>query len=303
VPVGEEEITALHLLGLTNNESKVYLTLIRSPGLTAGELSFTAQIPRVKAYGIIRELIRKGLIRVLHGSPDAYAPVSPHAKLKDHAERLNNQAASSLQIINSLEEEFSQRLNGQIKSELPRDANELWYIDGRKHIYNRVNQILGEATESISYCTSAAGLVRAYKATSDLLEKASNRGAVVRILTQVNDENRTVVEQFADVVELRPLSRRLGEFVSVDGRELIMMEISPDDYEVDDGVDRAVWTTNTLLIHQHERLFEEIFRTKPLGISVKPYISRLHRPRSTESIDSLSVGGLQHRPEKNDDHA
>jgi sugar-specific transcriptional regulator TrmB len=291
MPIEQNEITALHLLGLTYNESKVYLTLIRSPGLTAGELSFTAQIPRVKAYGVIRELIRKGLVRVLHGNPDAFAPVSPHAKLKEYAQSLNTQAANSLQIVDSLEEELSQRLKDPLKSELPKDANELWYIDGRKHIYNRVNQIIAKATESILYCTSAAGLVRAYKATSDLLEKASERGAVVRILTEVNRENRTVADQFAEVVELRPLNHRVGEFVSVDGRELIVMEISPDDYEVDDGVDRAVWTTNTLLIHQHERLFEEAFRTKTSGASVKPYVTRLNRSHTPEPIDSPSLDG------------
>lgn len=245
------------------------------------------KFPGVKAYGVIRELIHKGLIRILHGQPDAYTPVSPQSKLKGHAESLTRQAINSLEIVKSLEEQYSQRRNGQVKSELPRDANELWYIDGRRNIYKRVNQMLREASESVSYCTSAAGLVRAYKVTADLLERARERGAVVRILTEINQENRSVADQFAEVIEIKPIRWRVGEFVSVDRRELILMEISPDDFEVDDGVDKAVLTTNPLLIHQHEKLFEEIFVTRKVGGAAKPYVSSL--PRSFNTIDSPSV--------------
>ena len=67
--VDERELSALRHLGLTEYESRIYLILVKSGPIKAGEISFFGQVPRTKTYGAIRELERKGLLRVIPGKP------------------------------------------------------------------------------------------------------------------------------------------------------------------------------------------------------------------------------------------
>ena len=80
-------------------------------------------------------------------------------------------------MFRSLLEEYALKANGS-GLEMPAEANELWHIDGRKHIYGRVGQMLRRAAKSISYYATPAGLVKAYKAHADYLEKVGKRGVV-----------------------------------------------------------------------------------------------------------------------------
>jgi hypothetical protein len=52
-------------------------------------------------------------------------------------------------------------------------------------------------------------------------------------------------------------------FVSVDARELVVIESRPEDLRTDRGTDLAIWTTNKLLIELHEQFFERIWNTSP----------------------------------------
>jgi hypothetical protein len=44
--------------------------------------------------------------------------------------------------------------------------------------------------------------------------------------------------------------------------ELIVMRIILDDYNMESGMDTAIWTTSSILVQQHERLFEQNSRTQ-----------------------------------------
>jgi hypothetical protein len=124
---------------------------------------------------------------------------------------------------------------------------------------------MNDAKKSINYCTSAAGLVRAYKAHSESLESAKIRGARVRFLTQISTENSGVARQLGEVVDLKRLEKPFAtNFVSVDSEELIVLESKPDDLRTDRGSDLAIWTTNKLLIELHEQMFERIWNTLPV---------------------------------------
>jgi sugar-specific transcriptional regulator TrmB len=75
--VEDKDVVALCRLGLTEYESRIYLALIKLGPRKASELSFFGHVPRTKAYGAIRELERKGLLRVIPGKPELDTPSSP----------------------------------------------------------------------------------------------------------------------------------------------------------------------------------------------------------------------------------
>ncbi len=260
--VEEREINALRRLGLTEYESRIYLVLIKMGPIKASELSFFGQIPRTKTYGAIKELERKGLLRIVPGKPEAYAPSSPSEVLMPLVTKLNRDLSDAEGVVQGLAVAYeSSRF---IKRQGPREAEEFWELDGRPGIINKLNQIFSDASKTINYCTTASGLIRAYKAHCEILEKVSKKGTGVRILSPLNSENSGVARELSEVLEFKILDKPFGEnFVTIDSHEMVVVESKPEDLRTDQGADKAIWTTNRLLVELHDQLFERVWSALP----------------------------------------
>lgn len=250
----EREVTALRRLGLTEYESRIYLALIKLGPKKASEVSFFGQVPRTKAYGAIRELQRKGLLNIIPGNPELYAPSPPAEVLMPLMAKLNRDVKNSEDVVQGLA--LTYESSRFLKREAPKEVSEFWQMEGRQNVLNKLTQVFSDARKSVNYSTSASGLIRAYKVHSDVLEKAKRQGATVRVLAPISPDNSAVAEQFCEIIELREIDKPLGaNFVSVDARELIVTESKPDDLRTDRGSDLAIWTSNRLLVQLHEQLF------------------------------------------------
>jgi sugar-specific transcriptional regulator TrmB len=262
--VEDKEVAALRRLGLTEYEARIYLALIRMGPKKASEVSYFGQVPRTKTYGAIRELERKGLLRIIPGKPELYAPAAPSEHLLPVVTKLNREAKESEEVVQSLAVLFeSSKYTKQYA--IPEDVKEFWRIDGRKDILRKLTEILGDATKSINYATSVWGLVRAYKVHSEALEEAKNRGVVVRLLSSISSENSGVAKEFSEIIEIRQVDKPFDvSFVSVDARQLVVVECRPEDLKTDRGFDRAMWTTNKMIAGVHDKLFERMWPTLPV---------------------------------------
>jgi len=230
--------------------------------IKASELSFRAQIPRTKTYGAVNELERKGLLRIIPGKPEVYSPASPGEVLMPIVKKLNRDLTEAEAVVEDLMLTFES--NRFVKQDGPKEADGFWAIQGRPGVINKLNQIFIDSSKSVNYCTSAAGLVRAYKAHCDVLEKASNRGVAVRILSPVNSENAAVAREIAEVLEFKSLDKPFGQnFVTVDSEQLIVMETLPEDLRTDQGADKGIWTTNRLVVELHVELFDRLWNVTP----------------------------------------
>ena len=61
--LSESDIQALTNIGLTKLEAKVYLTLVRSGGLTAKSISNVSGIARQDIYRLTNDLMKKALVK------------------------------------------------------------------------------------------------------------------------------------------------------------------------------------------------------------------------------------------------
>jgi sugar-specific transcriptional regulator TrmB len=260
--VDEKEVAALQRLGLTEYESKIYLVLIKMGPIKASEISFFGQVPRTKTYGAINELERKGLLRIIPGKPETYCAASPNEVLMPMMTKLDRELRDSEMVVQQLNVSFES--SKYVKRDVPKEASEFWQIDGRQNLFNKLNQILNDSTRSVYYATTAAGLIRLYKMQSELLEKAKRNGAAVRILAPMTSGNSGVAEQLSEIVEVKQLEQPFpANFVSVDCRELVVIESRPDDLHTDRGSDLAIWTTNKLLVELHDQLFDRVWNSIP----------------------------------------
>ena len=258
--VEEREISALRRLGLTEYESRIYSVLIKMGPTKASELSFFGQIPRTKTYGAIKELERKGLLSTVPGKPEVYSPSSPTETLTPIVAKLGRELTDAENVVEDLA--LSYESQKYTKRQDPKEADEFWQLDGRPGIINKLNQVFSDASEAINYATTAFGLIRAYKAHCEILEKVNKRGTAVRIIAPVTSDNSPVARELSQVLDFRILDKPFAEnFVTVDSRELVVVESKPEDIITDSGVDKAIWTTNRLLVELHDQLFERVWNT------------------------------------------
>jgi sugar-specific transcriptional regulator TrmB len=259
--VEEREIVALRRLGLTEYESRLYLSLVKHGPTQASQLSFFGQVPRTKAYGAIKELHRKGLLRIIPGKPELYEASSPNEVLFPLISKINKEMKDSEEVVQALAVTFE--ATKYTKREAPKQSEEFWKMEGRQAIYNKLNQAMLDASKSINYSTSEIGLIRAYKVHAEALERAQKRGATVRLLAPITPTNTTIAAEFSEIVDLKPTVRPLAHFVAIDSKQLVVLDCMPDDANTRAGHDSAIWTTSTLLVDLFERLFNEIWRSTP----------------------------------------
>lgn len=67
--------------GLTNNETKVYETLILHGVLSSTECSSKSGVPYGRVYSVLGGLIEKGLVKIIPGKTKKFAPTSPDSLL------------------------------------------------------------------------------------------------------------------------------------------------------------------------------------------------------------------------------
>ena len=258
----EKQITAIQRLGLTEYESRAYLGLVKLGPSKAGELSFFAQIPRTKTYGALKELTHKGLVRIIPGKPELYLAVSPNEALLPALSALHDRLKDSEEIV--LELNLVHEASRFVKRDVPKESAEFWEINGRQALFSKVNQILLDAKKSVCYATTASGLIRAYKAQAEILEKASRRGVSVRLLAPTSSDNVLVAEQLAEISYVKRLDQSFtSNFVSVDSEQLVVVDSKPDDLSLDSGTDLGIWTTNKLLVGLHEQFFDRLWNSLP----------------------------------------
>jgi len=95
------EIDQLVDIGLTKNQSVVYLELVRNPGQNPGKLSKRLSLDRSFVYGIINNLIERGLVSsVIKENKQIFYPSDPENLLKD----LDEKRSKIISVIKNINE-------------------------------------------------------------------------------------------------------------------------------------------------------------------------------------------------------
>ncbi len=255
----EFSVQSLMKLGLTEYESRIYVVLTKMGPRNASEISFLGKVPRPKTYGAIRGLESKGLLRIVPGKPERYMAVSPNDVLIPLVEKLNRETTECVQVVENLSMAFES--SKYVYTEKPYERYDLWSVRGRDKVYKRIQDLIGEAKVNVFFATSANGLVRLYKAHSEVLEKAADKGAKVHVAAPVNQTNASVARELGEVIEVRNATVPMVKFVSADAAEIIFTEDIPDDTNVSAGQDVGTWTNDPLLVKAHEKIFEQVWPT------------------------------------------
>ena len=119
----------LQKIGLSNNESKIYLVLLKLGSAQAGKISKETQINRTTIYDSLERLIEKGLVVfTISANRKVFKPVSPNRLLDQIKEKEENF------------KEILPELNSIFKKSIEKEESNIY--KGKKGIKSILNDIL-----------------------------------------------------------------------------------------------------------------------------------------------------------------
>jgi sugar-specific transcriptional regulator TrmB len=242
-------------------EVRVWTALLSRGVSTAGELSNISDVPRSRTYDILENLEKKGFVVMKLGKPIKFVALKPEEVIERVKKNLQVAAREKAKRLDQLKgEEILEELNSLftqgVKFVEPSDLS--GSVKGRQNVYNHLDMMIREAEKTITIVTTATGLNRKLEALLPSIEKAKKRGVIVRVASQVNDDNKQIAKELSKVAEVRNMPKMRGRFAIVDGEQLLFMVL--DDETVHPNYDVAVWLSTDFFAIAMEQLFEAAWK-------------------------------------------
>jgi len=188
LPEEEEVMPLLEDYGLTEEEARVYLGVLRIGTGKVSEISHFTNTDRVKGYKILENLRSEGYVSSTLSSPILFSANDPKTtfdtiltKKKFGIHRLEKNQS---RLIENLE-----KLKGHsVVSNLPK----LSVISGRDNIYNEIKKIIDETKDEMYLVTSTSDLIRMYYTDIPAaIKKALKRKVEIKLMTEFEVSDKT----------------------------------------------------------------------------------------------------------------
>ena len=244
-PISEETKRVLNELGLTEYETRAYLSLIEEGVMTASEISAHGNVPYSKIYETLNSLEKKGWIETERGRPRCYYPKSPSESLDAAKLRLQETLKSWEQaILNELQPLYEKR-------EI-REKPDIWILRGEFNILAKLQEMLEKTKSNLMIAAPllTKPLLKAALGTLPHLQQTD-----VRILFLASKEiEEPVLREVAKVAEVRVRDHMFGGGVIADGTEALLFlgEKKPD---------LVIWSNHIGLVKFAKDYFEYLWQT------------------------------------------
>ncbi len=137
-------------LGLTDYESKVYLSLLKKNAFSATALSQASEVPRTRIYEVLENLSQKGLCTEILGSVKEYRAVSPDRAIERLLEKQKSDLRQKEDLADSVASSLLKLHAQGLVNRDPADYVEL-YREPRQ-VGEKFVQLLCEANREILVC-------------------------------------------------------------------------------------------------------------------------------------------------------
>ncbi|MDJ0269728.1 MAG: TrmB family transcriptional regulator [Aigarchaeota archaeon] len=227
--VRERVRKALQELGLTEYESRTYITLVENGPMTASEISEAAQVPYSKVYEVLGALDEKGFIETHGGRPARYVPKSPATALESLRLRLEKRLRGN-------EETILSELMPIYEKRGAKERPDIWILRGEASIMETIRDVSTRCEQELLIAAPALnkGIVMMIQSIAGA---AHTRGCQVQIMVS-NTVEQSFLTKLLDVAEVRVRDQMFGGGVIADSREVVIV-FSGDDGS---GLLLAIWS-------------------------------------------------------------
>jgi sugar-specific transcriptional regulator TrmB len=229
-------------IGVTAQEAKAYISLLKKSGVSGYQLSKNTGIPSSKIYSLINRLIERGFAIAVQGRPVKYFPRPPQELLNELHKGVSATFMNLEGLLTSLE------------STSPASSTLAWNITGRQGVIAKAKELVREAEDNVFLATWSKEL----RPLRRELAQAHERGAKVRVLAY-GPTNFDCGEVFFHRPSDYPFRER-GErrfVITVDNERAVIANL------FDDDGDTGLWTENLgLVLLFRDFVIHEIYITQ-----------------------------------------
>ena len=228
-PVSEEARKVLREVGLTEYETRAYLSLLEHGALTASEVSEHGRVPYSKVYETLNSLERKGWIEAEQGRPSRYFPKSPFEALEATRLRIEDMVSGWKQV-------FSGELQPLYERRELREKPDIWILRGEFSVLAKLQEMLSTVKKELMI--AAPAFAKSFvEAGVSMLSRLLDSGVDVQVMVTKDWDFKNIV----DVGEVRVWDGMFGGGVIVDSREALL-------FLGEDKPTLVIWSNHTGLV-------------------------------------------------------
>ncbi len=150
--------------GLSDYEAKVYVSLVEAGAAKARKISAMCGVPRTKVYSVLKKLTDMGLVVEIPEDPKKFAPKAPKEAFESYLNSYQSKAKNLFLVVSTLEKSFKETKDRNVPQK-----TDLWIIQGRQEILQKIREMLSKAKSTIKIVTNENGSILLYKAFNRLL--------------------------------------------------------------------------------------------------------------------------------------
>jgi sugar-specific transcriptional regulator TrmB len=285
--------------GLTPNEAKVFIQLLKLGPITASEIGRSLGISRTEVYNILTSLQNKGIIEASLDRPAKFSAVGFERALDI---LIDAERRKVMAMEKSKEELMEVWKTVQVPSVLE-ERERLQLLKGMEQIYARFSDMLSEAKEEVNIVAFGADLVRAYNAgVLYKVKDLSRKNVRVQILTHGISRTSSIIsylKKHAEIMEAGTPGLSAPYFVIVDDRQLLLFTKPPGSSRMERREATALWTNSNALVQSLKKLFNGMIQ--PEEVIVKPLSVEQEMKKNEENrlafrrqlVENISMVGLK----------
>jgi sugar-specific transcriptional regulator TrmB len=243
-------IRKLALFGLGDWEAGVYLAVNLAEKPNVAEISKISKVPRTKVYGVVKRLEEKGLVQTIPEKTTRHTALPIHIFLENRISHYEERAQSLKQEKEEVLELLKKVKPRQVKSYSVRN---LHILRGKRAVSEKNLEMLSSAKREILILSTDTGAVKIHQLLRNrgIYRIAKEKEARLSFLFPVNDDNKLLVKEVPDFVQVRNVeSFSKSHLFIVDRQEMLMDESS------NDKDPSAFWTNDVEFVNMFLKLFD-----------------------------------------------
>jgi len=253
--------------GLTLNQARIYVYLLAKGTSPVRDISKGLALHRVDVYRKLRELENLGLLEEYLSSPKRYMAVDPKDAVPALLHRQEQTLALYRKRIGDSFTKLDRLRDSRLNQRAPQwDAQgaESFYkmVTGRRRYYDEMRRMIRGAKTEVLRIVSSGGITRTFLAGIDKeYALAQSRGVSIRMISEINSQNRRYARRLSRVVQLKHLDGIRLRFTVVDRAEsIISARFDETSQSLDSVEDRYIVFKDPKLADCFQFFFEHVWK-------------------------------------------
>jgi len=210
-------------IGLSEYESKVYLSLINLGTAGARKLSLNCDVPRTKVYGTLKKLIDYGLVVEIPGTPKQFAPSNPGESFNTILNITKEKATDFDSIIKHLE-----NIHEKHKEDAGPQKKLVWFLDQDHDIKGKCNEIIRQSEVSLTIVTTEDGLEILFNAAHRLLDEMLENGVEIKLYSPLDPRVNPLARELSYIYQVKKVAVNTPIlFINSDNERFILAKLAP----------------------------------------------------------------------------